>query len=93
MWELVAGIVCIKQFHYNLLGRHFLLVTDLASLAWLVNFVEPVRWKSGSDFFLLETFHFETQHTGCAVLMGILMTYHGMVASEMQVSCFRGLCW
>ncbi len=59
--ELLAVVTFVKHFQHYLLGRHFLLRTNHASLRWLVNFREPegmvARWIQ-----CLLTFDYEVQH-------------------------------
>ena len=46
--ELLAIVVCLREFRNHLLGREFTIRTDHGSLAWLLNFKEPqgqlARW-------------------------------------------------
>ncbi|KFM70513.1 Retrovirus-related Pol polyprotein from transposon 412, partial [Stegodyphus mimosarum] len=47
--ELLSIVKAVEHFHHYLYGRKFLLLTDHASLAWLLNFKNPegqiARWK------------------------------------------------
>ena len=46
--ELLAIVVCLREFRNHLLGREFTICTDHGSLAWLLNFKVPqgqlARW-------------------------------------------------
>ena len=46
--KLLAVVLAVKNFRYYLLGRHFEIITDHASLVWLTNFKNPegmvARW-------------------------------------------------
>ncbi len=59
--ELLAVVMAIELFRYYLMGRHFTVVTDHASLTWLQNFREPegmvARWIAH-----LQTFDFAIVH-------------------------------
>ncbi len=59
--ELLAVMMAIELFKYYLTGRHFMVVTDHASLTWLRNFREPegmvARW-----ILLLQPFDFAIVH-------------------------------
>ena len=59
--ELLAVVTACEQFRYYLLGRHFTLITDHASLTWLVQFKDPegmvARWISRLDVFDFDTVH------------------------------------
>lgn len=59
--ELLAVVRSVKHFEPYLLGRHFVLRTDHASLKWLMNFREPegqvARWIQR-----LQEFNFDVIH-------------------------------
>ncbi|GBM00489.1 Transposon Ty3-G Gag-Pol polyprotein, partial [Araneus ventricosus] len=59
--KLLAIVKSIEHFHHYLYGRKFLLLTDHASLRWLLNFREPegqiARWIQR-----LQEYDFEIQH-------------------------------
>ncbi|GBL76562.1 Retrovirus-related Pol polyprotein from transposon 297 [Araneus ventricosus] len=59
--ELLAIVKSIEHFHHYLFGQEFLLLTDHASLIWLLNFKEPegqiARWIQR-----LQEYDFEIQH-------------------------------
>ena len=59
--ELLSVIFALKKFRHYLLGRHFILKTDHASLQWLRTTPEPIsqaaRWLA-----LIEEYDFEIQH-------------------------------
>ncbi|GBM52961.1 Retrovirus-related Pol polyprotein from transposon 297 [Araneus ventricosus] len=58
--ELLAIVKSIEHFHRYIYGQKFLLLTDHASLRWLLNFKEPegqiARWIQR-----LQEYDFETQ--------------------------------
>ena len=59
--ELLAVVTALEQFRYYLSGRHFDVITDHASLTWLLNFKNPegmiARWLSR-----LALFHYTITH-------------------------------
>ncbi|KAK3107513.1 hypothetical protein FSP39_016272 [Pinctada imbricata] len=59
--ELLAVVTFVRHFRHFLLGRHFTIRSDHASLVWLRNFKEPegivARWIS-----ILDTFDYELQY-------------------------------
>jgi len=59
--ELLSVIFALKKFRHYLLGRHFILRTDHASLKWLRTAPKPIsqaaRWLT-----LIEEYDFEIQH-------------------------------
>lgn len=63
--ELLAVVFALKKFRHYLLGRHFIVKTDHASLQWLRKTPEPIsqaaRWLA-----LIEEFDFEVQHVAGA---------------------------
>ncbi len=59
--ELLAVVTVVELYKYYLTGRHFTVVTDHASLTWLLNFREPegvvARWITR-----LQPFDFKIVH-------------------------------
>ncbi len=59
--ELLAVVTVVELFKYYVTGRHFMVVTDHASLTWLRNFKEPegvvARWITQ-----LQPFDFKIVH-------------------------------
>ena len=59
--ELLAVIFGLKKFRHYLLGRHFLVRTDHASLRWIASFRDPegqmARWIQRLDSFDYEIMH------------------------------------
>ncbi len=87
--ELLAVVMAIELFRYYLMGRHFTVVTNHASLTWLCNFREPeemaAQWianlhHSISPLSIANTIATQTGyrdgHLGCARETPVLSASH-----------------
>ncbi len=64
--ELLAVVTAVELFKYYLTGRHFMVVTDHASLNWLRNFKEQegvgARWITRLQLFDFKIMHRPGKH-------------------------------
>lgn len=59
--EILAVVFALKKFRHYLLGRHFVVKTDHASLQWLRHTPQPIA-QAARWLLLIEEFDFEIQH-------------------------------